>query len=243
MTANAPAPDELDGFGDEARRAVDHAEHEARGLGHDRVGTEHLLLGLLVEASTPASVALTRAGVTAAAARHQVVEAVGPTGGRPGRRGAEPLPRTARAGRALGRSLRFSHQRRATAVGTEDLLLAVLDVEGTAGQVLRKLGLDLDRLRADLGPAVPPADAEADAPVERDESDERDERDEAAAPTDAAEAAALWCPSCGADLEAHAVVRTLTLQGRPDASAEDRGIAVPVLACGTCATFLGTVPG
>lgn len=236
MTANAPAPDELDGFGAEARRAVGQAEHEARGLGHDRVGTEHLLLGLLVDPSTPAATALSAAGVTAAAARHQVVEAVGPVRGRGGRRSSEPLPRTARAGRALGRSLRFSHQRRATAVGTEDLLLAVLDVEGTAGQVLRKLGLDLDRLRAELGPAVPTGDA--DVPVER---------DDAAAPTGAAGPAPLWCPSCGADLEAHAVVRTLTLQGRPGAPAgqpvADGGIAVPVLACGTCATFLGTVPG
>jgi ATP-dependent Clp protease ATP-binding subunit ClpA len=250
VTSPAPDRDDLDGFALDARRAVAAAERAARELGHERVGTEHLLLGLLDEEGTAAAAALSRSGVTTGAVRHKVVEAVGPPSGRSGSPRA-PLPRSARAGRALGRSLRFAHQRRADAAATEDLLLGVLDVEGTAGQVLRTLGLDVDRLRADLAP--PPAsdrsqgDASSprsggradaagagDANAAGDATDSRDP-DRGARPP-------MWCPSCGADLEGQAVVRRLTLRGGA-APPREPELVVPVLACGTCATFLGTIPG
>ena len=53
---------------------------------------------------------------------------------------------TARAKRAIERASRFSLQRWRH-VGTEHLLLGVLDVEGTACQVLRGLGVDVAGLR------------------------------------------------------------------------------------------------
>ena len=159
--------DALQGFGVTARDAVTMAELEARDLGHAQVGTEHLLLGLLANEDDPAAQPLLAAGVTLAAARHKVGEAVGagvartalPVG---------PLPRSARASRALARAVRFSHARRAEVVGTEHVLLGVLDVEGTAGQVLRGLGVDVDRLPAafavDNGEVVDVVEVEA-APV------------------------------------------------------------------------------
>jgi ATP-dependent Clp protease ATP-binding subunit ClpA len=64
-------------FTDRARNAVIAAQQEARRLGHDCIGTEHLLLGLLREKGTAARV-LTDLGVTADAVEHEVVTFVRP---------------------------------------------------------------------------------------------------------------------------------------------------------------------
>lgn len=146
--------DGLDGFGPESLRAVALAEAEARSAGSSRLGTEHLLLGLLGDSEGGAARLLGGAGVTLAAARRKVAEAVG-------QRPAEPdtdarsatgvvgaIERSPRAERALGRAFRFSREGQSREVTSEHLLLGVLDVEGTAGQVLRGLGIDLDNLRA-----------------------------------------------------------------------------------------------
>src|SRR5688500_7206287 len=69
------------GFDDAAARALTLADAEARLLGHDQVGTEHLLLGLLTNGSET-SKKLTDAGVTLTAARSKVTEAVGDGAGR-----------------------------------------------------------------------------------------------------------------------------------------------------------------
>lgn len=144
----------LDGFGADTVRAVELASAEARSLGAIRMGTEHLLLGLLGHPEGGAARLLSAAGVTLAAARRKVAEAVGQRDEEPGTvRRPDPdtvgvLERSPRAERAIGRAFRFSRERHAPEVTTEHLLLGVLDVEGTAGQVLRGLVIDLDALRA-----------------------------------------------------------------------------------------------
>jgi len=60
-----------------ARQVVVRAEEEARGLKHDYVGTEHLLLGLLREEEGRAAGVLASLGVTFESARRQVVGIVG----------------------------------------------------------------------------------------------------------------------------------------------------------------------
>lgn len=52
-----------------ARRAVVIAQEEARQLGHDRVGTEHLLLGILEQPEEPVLAVLAEAGLDQEAAR------------------------------------------------------------------------------------------------------------------------------------------------------------------------------
>jgi hypothetical protein len=130
-------------FSDRARRVVALAQEEAGQLGHPHVGTEHLLLGLVVGGDGPASRALVSAGATPAATRAKVAEAVG----RAGTREPGPRPFTTRAKRALDRAGRLSLQRRDEQVEPEHVLLSVLDVEGRAGQVLRVLGVDVPSLR------------------------------------------------------------------------------------------------
>ncbi len=145
MAAEPMSARELEGFDPGAVRAVELAGSEARELGHDRVGTEHLLLGLLANESD-ASELLAAAGVTRTAARSKVDEAVG-AHAHAARRSTRGAERTPRATRALGRAARFARAAGEDLVTSRSLLLAVLDVEGTAGQVLRGLGVDVDALR------------------------------------------------------------------------------------------------
>lgn len=63
------------------RRALDLAEAEARRLGHDHVGTEHILLGVLSEPSGLAATVLTQAGITADAVRTEILRRVGSADG------------------------------------------------------------------------------------------------------------------------------------------------------------------
>ena len=203
---------ELRGFGARARAAVARAEEEARSLRHPTIGTEHLLVALAADGDGAAGAVLKSAGVTAAAARHQTAQAVhtstSPTG---------PLPTTPRAGRALVRAVRFSHQAQAHEVGDEHLLLGVLDVEGTANLVLRRLGADVERLRSALasgGSAAPSAKAPASRGLRP--------------------VAAPVCPGCGGSLGEDLAHHTITATG-------DGGVTrdAIVFACRTCGHALG----
>ncbi len=202
------AREDLQGYSAGARRALLEAERESRSLGHDRVGTEHLLLGLLADEDGPASNALREAGVTLTAARRKVAEAVGPVSGD----GGDPTS-TPRCTRAVGRAPRFARDQHADVVGSEHLLLAVLDVEGTAGQVLRGLGVDVEHLRAALG-ARP-------ATTGRDE----ERRQAAAVPAPA-------CPGCGTAVAGVAATAVPVMGASLD--------EVTLLTCPACGTVLGT---
>jgi len=144
------------------------AIEEAHRLHHARVGTEHLLLGLLADEDGEAVMALRAAGATLAAARHTVSEVVTETAG--SSTGGE-LPFTPRAQRALERAGRFSRRDRAPEVTPVHVLLGLLDVEGLACQVLRGLGVDLVRVRDSVVEQTPetplPVVEPTETPVER----------------------------------------------------------------------------
>ena len=203
------------GFDDAAARALALADGEARQLGHDRVGTEHVLLGLLTNGSET-SQKLTEAGVTLTAARSKVSEAVGD--GAHARRppASSPLPRTARATRALARSARFAHARASEMVSSHHVLMGVLDVEGIAGQVLRGLGVDVDSLRATLDATDPTS---GDAPATRAREVRRD--------------VVATC-SCGASLDRELVSRIVPARG-DDGRTRD----ALVFLCGACGQVIG----
>ena len=204
-----------------AARAVVLAESEALQLGHDRLGTEHLLLGLLTNESATSS-RLSDAGVTLTAARNKVSEAVGPSSRVSPDRRAGPLPKTARATRALARSVRFAHARGSDVVTSDHVLTGVLDVEGIAGQVLRGLGLDVESLRVSLDSldASSPSDRAA-------QSRGRDAR--ALRPT--------TCPACNASLDVDLVSRVVPAR---DEHGHTRDALV--FMCGVCGWFLGVGP-
>ena len=156
-------------FTDRARRVVVLAQHEARTLGHDYIGTEHILLGLIDEGQGVATTALTSMGISLEDMRQAVRDTTG--------RGAQPtesghIPFTPQAKKVLELSLRESMQLGHDYIGTEHILLALIREGGGAAQLLAGAGVDLDRARqqvvellhghreAGLAAAPPPAAAD-----------------------------------------------------------------------------------
>jgi hypothetical protein len=118
-------------FTDRARRAVQAAQHEAREHRHDHIGTEHLALGMLAEPL----------GISREATRQALVAALPP----PDVEGpvtAEDIPFTQPAKKVLELALREALLLGHNYIGTEHLLLGVLDEEGGLGaRTLNDLGV------------------------------------------------------------------------------------------------------
>ncbi len=131
-------------FTDRARRVVVLAQEEARLLGHNYIGTEHVLLGLIHEDEGVAAQALDSLGVSLGAVRAQVEEIVGPGETVP----AGHIPFTPRSKKVLELSLRESLALGHNYIGTEHLLLGLVrEGEGVGAQVLKRLGVELTRVR------------------------------------------------------------------------------------------------
>jgi ATP-dependent Clp protease ATP-binding subunit ClpA len=134
-------------FTEQARRVVQLAQDEARTLGHDHVGTEHVLLGLLREADSLAARALGSVGVTLENARAEVVHlqassATVTTG---------QIPFTPPAKKVLELALREALVLDHNYIGPEHILLGVLrQDEDLAAQILRQLGADTTKIRVEL---------------------------------------------------------------------------------------------
>jgi hypothetical protein len=131
-------------FTDRTRRVVVLAQEEARMLNHNRVGTEHILLGLVHEGQGVAARALQSLGISLEAVRQEVEQIVG--------RGEQSpsghIPFTPRAKKVLEFSLREARMLGHDYIGTEHILLGVIrEGEGVAAQVLVRLGADLNRVR------------------------------------------------------------------------------------------------
>jgi ATP-dependent Clp protease ATP-binding subunit ClpC len=132
-------------FTDRARRVVVLAQEEARLLGHNYIGTEHILLGLLHEGTGVGARALVTFQVSLAAARTQTLVIVGKTAQAP----PEQIPFTPRSKKVLELSLREAMLLKHNYIGTEHILLGLIrEGEGVGVQVLKQLGVDLDKLRA-----------------------------------------------------------------------------------------------
>ena len=131
-------------FTDRARRVVVLAQDEARGLNHNYIGTEHILLGLIHEGQGVGAKALESLGISLQAVRAQVEELIGQGQQAP----SGHIPFTPRAKKIMELSLRKSLQLGHNYIGTEHILLGLIrEGDGVAAQVLVKLGADLNRVR------------------------------------------------------------------------------------------------
>ena len=131
-------------FTPRARRSIVLAQEEARRLGHDRLGTEHLLLGLLAEGEGIAGRALGRAGLTLDAARAGVEEITGRGHQAPEGR----IPFAAPAKKALELALCEALELGHNYIGTEHLLLGLLkEGEGAGAKVVVAAGVEPEQLR------------------------------------------------------------------------------------------------
>ena len=108
-------------FTERARRVVVLAQEEARMLGHDYLGTEHILLGLIGEGEGVAAQALESLGISLAAVRQHVEGITGQGEHAP----SGHIPFTAPAKEVLELSLREVLQLGHNYIGTEHILLGL----------------------------------------------------------------------------------------------------------------------
>jgi hypothetical protein len=129
-----------------AQRAVHYAKQEAGRLGHDRVGTEHLLLGLLRDQECLAVATLGELGIPSETVRRRVEETVGQGQGEQVM--GFYLPTTKPFTLVLALAGRETMELDGDRLGTEHLLLGLAsEGEGVAARVLQELGAGLLELR------------------------------------------------------------------------------------------------
>jgi ATP-dependent Clp protease ATP-binding subunit ClpC len=131
-------------FTDSAIKAIRLSQEEARRLGHNFVGTEQILLGLIGEGTGVAAKVLQSMGITLRAVREEVEKIIGRGVGYV----AVEIPFTPRSRRVLELSLEESRSFKQDYIGTEHLLLGLIrDGEGVAARVLFNLRVDPTQIR------------------------------------------------------------------------------------------------
>lgn len=150
-------------FTQRARNAVVHAQEEARQMNHPAIGTEHILLGLLLEGEGIGAKALLNLGLDLEKVREEIVKTIGDS--EVGmEQPAGDLPITPRAKKVFNLAFDEARLQGVNYVGTEHMLLALIrEEEGIAGQVLISMGVKLDEVREQVimllggeAPGVPP---------------------------------------------------------------------------------------
>ncbi len=137
----------FDRFTETAIKVIMLAQEEARHLGHNFVGTEQILLGLISEGTGIAAKTLKTMGVTLKDARSEVEKIIGRGSGFV----AVEIPFTPRAKRVLELSWDEARQLGHSYIGTEHLLLGLIrEGEGVAARVLENLGVDLNKVRSNV---------------------------------------------------------------------------------------------
>lgn len=132
-------------FTEKAIKVIMLAQEEARRLGHNFVGTEQILLGLIGEGTGIAAKTLKSMGVNLKDARVEVEKIIGRGSGFV----AVEIPFTPRAKRVLELSWDEARQLGHNYIGTEHLLLGLIrEGEGVAARVLENLGVDLTKVRS-----------------------------------------------------------------------------------------------
>jgi hypothetical protein len=131
-----------------ARQSLESAREEARRLGHDFIGTEHVLLGVLESATGSLAAVLQNRGLDREALRREIERLVAPL---PPRMVPAELPFTPRARKALELAGNEAKRLKHPMIGAEDLLLGLLrEGGGVAAQALKNLGFRLQPLRVDI---------------------------------------------------------------------------------------------
>ncbi|MBD1826436.1 ATP-dependent Clp protease ATP-binding subunit [Microcoleus vaginatus GB1-A2] len=138
-------------FTEQAIKAIMLAQEEARRLGHNFVGTEQILLGLVGEGTGIAAKVLLDMGLNLKEARNEIENIIG--------RGSgflpPEIPFTPRVKRIFETALNEARQLGHNYIGTEHILLGLIqDDEGVAGKVLQNLGIDRQRVRTQVIRAV-----------------------------------------------------------------------------------------
>lgn len=146
----------LDHFSDAARQVVIRAQQEARRLGHNWVGTEHLLLGLLSEESSHITAVLGAIGVERHEAEADIRAELPPHDAVP----EGPAPMTQRAAGVLQTALGKVEREGLAIVEPRHIALALTESGGVGGDVLAgRSGQSGSELTQSLAAAIEAEDA------------------------------------------------------------------------------------
>ena len=138
----------FDRFTERARKVIILAKEEAKRFNHDYIGTEHILLGLIKEGESVAAAVLQNLGLSLDTIRLEVEKLVqfGPSTIVSG-----DIPFTPKAKKVIELAMDEARRLGHNYIGTEHLLLGLIkEGEGVASHVLMNVGLDLNKVRAEV---------------------------------------------------------------------------------------------
>ncbi len=157
----------FDRFTERARKVIILAKEEAKRFNHDYIGTEHILLGLIKEGESVAAAVLQNLGLSLDTIRLEVEKLVqfGPSTVVSG-----DIPFTPKAKKVIELAMDEARRLGHNYIGTEHLLLGLIkEGEGVASHVLMNVGLDLNKVRAEviklLGSTTPSGESGAPPPT------------------------------------------------------------------------------
>ena len=138
----------MSNFTPRAQQSLALAKKEAEHLGHNYIGTEHLLLGLLKLGQGLALKILTNVGIHIDDVYEAIEENVGPGSGEPVQGN---IPFTPRVKKVLALAEKEARKMQHTYVGTEHLLLGLIkEGDGVAAQVIQSFDVDFDTIREEI---------------------------------------------------------------------------------------------
>ncbi|WP_062050667.1 ATP-dependent protease ATP-binding subunit ClpC [Bacillus sp. JCM 19034] len=130
-------------FTERAQKVLALAQEEAVRLGHNNIGTEHILLGLIREGEGIAAKALQALGLGSDKIQNEVESLIGK-----GQEGSKTIHYTPRAKKVIELSMDEARKLGHSYVGTEHILLGLIrEGEGVAARVLNNLGVSLNKAR------------------------------------------------------------------------------------------------
>ncbi|GAA0503289.1 ATP-dependent protease ATP-binding subunit ClpC [Salinibacillus aidingensis] len=130
-------------FTERAQKVLALAQEEAMRLGHNNIGTEHILLGLVTEGEGIAAKALTTLNVEPDKIQQEVEQLIGK-----GEKANQTIHYTPRAKKVIELSMDEARKLGHSYVGTEHILLGLIrEGEGVAARVLNNLGVSLNKAR------------------------------------------------------------------------------------------------
>ena len=140
-------------FSNRVRDVISYSREEAIRLGHDYIGTEHLLLGVIREGEGIAVKILRNLGCDLFRLKKAIEDTVRRTGGT---LAVGNIPLTKQAEKVLKITYLEAKLHKSDVIGTEHLLLSLLrDDENVAAQILaQRFSITYDAVRADLDSIV-----------------------------------------------------------------------------------------
>jgi ATP-dependent Clp protease ATP-binding subunit ClpC len=149
---------QFDKFTERARKVLQLAQEEAQRFNHNYIGTEHLLLGLVREGDGVAARVLNNMGVQLPKVRSAVEFIIGRGEGAV----IGDIGLTPRAKKVLELAVDEGRRLNHHYIGTEHLLLGLVrDGEGIAAGVLESLGVNLEKVRAQVMQVVSQSSTQA----------------------------------------------------------------------------------